>query len=295
MPLTSMTGFARTDGELGDARWHWEVRTVNGKSMDMRVRVPTGFEALEPEVRSAVAKYVRRGNCQLSLQVIREQRTGEVRINEAALQSVIAALEQIAPRIDAEKPSLDGLLSIKGVVDFYEPEESDDAVAGRNAAILRDLELALQALKANREAEGARLQDIMADQVSQVEDLTRQARDCPSRTPAAIKLRLQEQVNRLLEQSSSLDSDRLHQEAVLLSAKADVQEEVDRLAAHVEAARELLDSEDTVGRRLDFLTQEFNREANTLCSKSNAPALSAIGLELKAVIDQMREQVQNIE
>ena len=295
MPLTSMTGFARADGDLGDTRWHWEVRSVNGKALDVRVRMPNGFEGLEPDARAVVSKYVRRGNCQLSLQVTREQHTGEVRINEAALQSVIAAIESIAPQVDASRPSLDGILSIKGIVDIQEVEEPNEAVAERNGAMLRDLESALSALREARKAEGARLAEIVAGQIEAVEGLTQQARDCPARSPEAVKARLKEQVERLLEQATSLDEDRLHQEAVLLAAKVDVQEEIDRLETHVAAARELLASDDAVGRRFEFLTQEFNREANTLCSKANAPDLTTIGLELKAVIDQMREQVQNIE
>ena len=295
MPLTSMTGFARADGELGDTRWHWEVRSVNGKALDVRVRMPNGFEGLEPDARAVVSKYVRRGNCQLSLQVTREQHTGEVRINEAALQSVIAAIESIAPQVDASRPSLDGILSIKGIVDIQEAEEPNEAIAERNGAMLRDLESALSALREARKAEGARLAEIVAGQIEAVEGLTQQARDCPARSPEAVKARLKEQVERLLEQATSLDEDRLHQEAVLLAAKVDVQEEIDRLETHVAAARELLASDDAVGRRFEFLTQEFNREANTLCSKANAPDLTTIGLELKAVIDQMREQVQNIE
>ncbi len=268
---------------------------MNGKALDIRVRMPSGFEGLEPEVRAAVSKYARRGNCQLSLQVTREQKTGEVRINEAALRSVVAAIEAIAPQVDASRPSLDGILAIKGVVDIQEPEEADEAVAERNKAIMRDLTVALEALRSARTSEGAHLADIVSGQIDSIEKLTRDAKDCPARAPEAIKARLKDQVERLLEQSSKLDEDRLHQEAVLLAAKVDVREEIDRLNAHVAAARELLTSDDTVGRRFEFLTQEFNREANTLCSKANAPELTAIGLDMKAAIDQMREQVQNIE
>lgn len=293
--MTSMTGFSRADGHLGDTRWHWEVRSVNGKSMDIRLRMPTGFDGIEARVRASAAKYVRRGNCQLSLQVSREQTTGEVRINQAALQSVIAAMDEIAPQVDAARPSLDGILAIRGVVDVHEPEEADTAIAERNEAIMRDLDQAMQSLREAREAEGARLAGIVAGHIDTIEKLAHDARDCPARAPEAIKMRLNEQVGRLLEQGSKLDEDRLHQEAVLLAAKVDVQEEIDRLDAHVAAARELLASDEAVGRRFEFLTQEFNREANTLCSKANAPELTGIGLDLKASIDQLREQVLNIE
>ena len=168
-------------------------------------------------------------------------------------------------------------------------------MAARNKAIMSDLETALVSLKEARRSEGARLEAVLREQIATIERLTRDARECPARKPEAIKQRLAEQIARLTEQSTTFDPDRLHQEAVLIAAKVDVQEELDRLDAHIAAARDLLSADDAVGRRLDFLTQEFNREANTLCSKANAPVLTAIGLELKAVIDQMREQVQNIE
>ena len=208
---------------------------------------------------------------------------------------MVDAVKRLAGDIDASPPTLDGLLAIRGVTELVEPEDTEDAVAARHKAILRDLEASLVALREARRAEGARLEAVMSEQIDTIERLTRAARDCPARKPEAIKQRLGEQIARLTDQSSSFDQDRLHQEAVLLAAKVDVQEELDRLDAHVAAARDLLSEDDAVGRRLDFLTQEFNREANTLCSKANAPELTAIGLELKAVIDQMREQVQNIE
>ncbi len=295
MPLTSMTGFARAEGEQDTVRWHWEVRSVNGKGFDLRMRLPQGFEGLEPEVRALVSKYVRRGNCQLSLQVSRTQQSGELRVNQTALQNVLDAMAGIAPRFDVSPPSLDGIFAIRGVVEIQEPEEPDDVAARRNVVILKDLETALKALSDMRNAEGERLRQVMSGQIDTIERLARAAEDCPARKPEAIRARLKEQVERIMEQSSGLDEDRLHQEAILISAKVDIQEELDRLIAHVAAARELLGEDDAVGRRFDFLTQEFNREANTLCSKSNAPELTTIGLDLKAVIDQLREQVQNIE
>lgn len=268
---------------------------MNGKSLDIRLRMPPGFEQLEAEVRSAAAKHLRRGNCQLSLQVTRDQSGGEIQINQAALDSVLAAVKAISAKVDAQPPSLDGLLAIKGVVELRDTEEDDEAVAERHAAILKDLGATLVALANARGEEGGRLHDVVAQHVDTIAQLTEQARDCPARKPDAIRARLNEQIERILEQSSSFDEERLHQEAVLLAAKVDVQEELDRLFAHVSAARDLLEKDEAVGRRLDFLTQEFNREANTLCSKANDPALTRIGLEMKAVIDQMREQVQNVE
>lgn len=295
MPLTSMTGFARSEGELNGTRWHWEARSVNGKSLDIRLRMPPGFEQLETDVRAVAAKHLRRGNCQLSLQVTREQAGGELQINQAALDSVLEAVKTMSARVDAQPPSLDGLLAIKGVVELCEQEEDEEAVAERNASILKDLETTLAALAEARGEEGGRLHGVVAQHVDKIAQLTEQARDCPARKPDTIRARLKEQIDRILEQSSSFDEERLHQEAVMIAAKVDVQEELDRLFAHVSAARDLLEKDEAVGRRLDFLTQEFNREANTLCSKANDPALTTIGLEMKAVIDQMREQVQNVE
>ncbi|MGI9415883.1 MAG: YicC/YloC family endoribonuclease [Hyphomicrobiales bacterium] len=290
-----MTGFARSEGELNGTRWHWEARSVNGKSLDVRLRMPPGFEQLEPEVRAAVSKHLRRGNCQLSLQVTRDFAAGELRINQAALDSVLAAIESMAGRIEAQAPSLDGLLAIKGVVELSDTDEDEETVSARNAAILRDLNTALAALAEARREEGQRLESVVGQHVDAIALLSEQARDCPARKPDAIRARLKDQIERILEQSSAFDEERLHQEAVLLAAKVDVQEELDRLFAHVSAARDLLEKDEAVGRRLDFLTQEFNREANTLCSKANDPALTGIGLEMKSVIDQMREQVQNVE
>ena len=201
----------------------------------------------------------------------------------------------IDPKLDISPPSLDGILAIRGVVELRDTEEPDEVVAERNAAVMRSLETAIASLCEMRRAEGARLQEVMSGQIDAIEKLAGDAAACPARSPDAIQARLKEQVERIVGQSSALDEDRLHQEAALLAAKADIQEEIDRLVAHVAAARQLLADEEAVGRRFDFLSQEFNREANTVCSKSNAPELTAIGLELKAVIDQLREQVQNIE
>jgi uncharacterized protein (TIGR00255 family) len=292
-----MTGFARQEGEHLGLRWAWELKTVNGRSQDIRMRLPPGFDALDPAIRAAVSGTVKRGNCQVSLHVTGAQAAGEVRINEAALDQVLGAIERIAPRLGGAQASPDGVLALKGVLELVDPEsaQSEEAVAARNGALLVGLETALAELRQARDGEGARLEAFLVRHVDAIERLSAAARDCPARTPEAIGARLAEQIDRLLAHAPAFDAERLHQEAVLLAARADIAEELDRLSAHVAAARDLFGSAEPVGRRLDFLTQEFNREANTLCSKSNDTELTRIGLELKAVIDQMREQVQNIE
>lgn len=290
-----MTGFARADGAHGAVSWHWELKSVNGRGLDVRCRMPQGLEALEQKVRAAVASKLARGNCQISLAVVREQDGRAIRINHDVLDALVVAANDLRDKIEAAPPTLDGLLAIKGVVEIAEPEETEEEREVLTAALLSSLENALADLVAARAEEGRKLGDLLADQIAQVENLTHQARKSPARTPEAIKARLVEQVEKLLESSSTLDPERLHQEAVLLAAKADIQEEIDRLDAHVAAARDLLAADGPHGRKLDFLTQEFNREANTLCSKANDTSVTSLGLEMKAVIDQLKEQVQNIE
>ncbi|MEM8648632.1 MAG: YicC/YloC family endoribonuclease [Pseudomonadota bacterium] len=290
-----MTGFSRADGTLGSVSWHWELKSVNGRGLDVRCRLPQGLEALEQQVRAAVSAKLARGNCQISLTLVRDQDRRAIKINEDVLEAVVAAANSLQGKVDASPPTLDGLLAIKGVVEIAEPEETDAERDALSAALLGSLKEALSDLAAARADEGAKLQDLLAGQVDQIEDLTGQARRSPARTPEAIKQRLEDQVARLLDGPATLEADRLHQEAVMLAAKADIQEELDRLDAHVTAARDLLAGEGPHGRKLDFLTQEFNREANTLCSKANDTSVTSLGLEMKAVIDQMKEQVQNIE
>ncbi len=290
-----MTGFARADGVLGAVTWHWEIKSVNGRGLDVRCRMPQGLEGLEQKARAAVSAKLARGNCQLSLNLVREQDGRAIRINRDVLDALVIAANDLKGKIEAEAPTLDGLLALKGVVEIAEPEETDEEREALASAILSSLEATLDELVKARAQEGSKLQDLLVGQIDQVEDLTNQARRSPVRSPEAIKERLNEQVAKLLESTSTLDPDRLHQEAVLLAAKADIQEELDRLDAHVAAARDLLAAKGPHGRKLDFLTQEFNREANTRCSKANDTSLTSLGLEMKAVIDQMKEQVQNIE
>lgn len=295
MPISSMTGFARASGGAHGLFWQWEIKSVNGKALDVRLRLPPGFEALEGPVRAAAAQSFKRGNLQVSLSISGDIARETVRLNQDILDRLVEAGEALRERIGGEPLRADVLLTIRGVVEVT-PVPEDEAVAEqRQAAMLRSFGEALSSLSAARREEGARLEAILAAQVRRVADLAAAARANPARSVEAVRARLAEQVARLMETGAALDPDRLHQEAVLAATRADIQEELDRLDSHVEAAMALLAASDAVGRKFDFLTQEFNREANTLCSKASDRSLTLIGLDLKTVIDQMREQVQNIE
>lgn len=295
MPLSSMTGFARASGERQGLFWQWEIKSVNGKALDVRLRLPQGFEAMETPVRAALAQAFKRGNLQVSLTISGEIARETVRLNQDILNRLVEAGEALRERIGGEPLRADVLLSIRGVVEVASVPEDEAAVEQRNAAMLKSFEEALMSLAVARREEGQRLQAVLTAQVRRIAELAEAARDNPARSVEAIRARLGEQVARLLETGAALDPDRLHQEAVLAATRADIQEELDRLNSHVEAALALISSSDAIGRKFDFLAQEFNREANTLCSKASDRSLTLIGLDLKTVIDQMREQVQNIE
>lgn len=295
MAIQSMTGFARAEDSVAGCRFTWELRSVNGKGLDLRFRLPQGYEHLEPALRATASSVLRRGNVQLSLNVSDLAQTTEAVVNEAALEAVIALIDRLGDRIDARRPSLDGILAMKGIVDFREPQLSDADRLARDGHVIEGFNIAVAALVAMREREGEDLARVLSGQIDTIAALTKAAEDNPARSPEAIRARLAEQVAILMDAASTLDRDRLHMEAALLATRADLREEIDRLKAHVDAARELLASNGSVGRRLDFLAQEFNRETNTICSKSNAASITAIGLDLKVVIDQFREQVQNLE
>ncbi|MGJ8570567.1 MAG: YicC/YloC family endoribonuclease [Hoeflea sp.] len=295
MAIQSMTGFARHEGDVDGFRFVWELRSVNGKNLDVRLRLPQGFEAIEQPVRKAIAAALTRGNLQVSLSVSAASTSVEAVVNEAALDAVIELVNRLEDRIDARKPALDGILNIKGVLEFRDPELSEDAREGRNQAVLAGFMRALEDLRSMRLSEGAALAKVLGDKVDRIGELTLAVEADPSRSPEVIRARLLEQVASLMDTGVTLDRDRLHMEAALLATKTDLREEIDRLKAHVEAARALIAGEAAAGRRLDFLAQEFNRETNTICSKSNAAPVTAIGLDLKVLIDQFREQVQNLE
>jgi len=295
MTLKSMTGFARADGAHGHTSWHWEARSVNGRNLDLRLRLPSGFEALEIKARALAQEKLARGNCTINLWVKRESGQLEIRLNEAALRQALVVAERAQDVTGLKRPRLDTLLGMRGVVEAVEGEESEDAQAALHLALLASLAAALDALVRARAEEGERLQVVIDKQLATIGTLVQRATGAAARQPEAVAARLGEQIARLAEAGSSLDPERLHQEALLLATKADIQEELDRLRAHVAAAEELTRSNQPVGRKFEFLAQEFNREANTICSKAADVEISRTGLELKTVIDQLREQVQNIE
>jgi len=293
-PLASMTGYARAQGGVPGIGFSVEIKSVNARGLDMRMRLTPGYDALEPEIRRRVSKALSRGSINVTLNVEREGEEGRVVINHAALDAVLGALRDVAGRIDAAKPTLDGILGLKGVLEQHEAPLDADAEERLHTAIYEAVDKALADLQVARQNEGKALKAILSGQVDEIARLRALAEAHPGRGRDVILGRLREQVADLMA-SSSLSEDRLIQEALLLATKADIREERDRLTAHVASARTLLKDGGPVGRKLDFLSQEFNREANTLCSKSNAVDLTAIGLDLKAVIDQFREQVQNLE
>ncbi len=296
MMLQSMTGFARSEGTTGRYRWAWEFRSVNGKGLDIRPRLPQGLEHLETEVRRLVTERLTRGNLQVALSLTVSENRVEAVLNRDALDAMLRLRDELGPDlIDPAPLRLDTLLSIRGLVDLREAADDEAAIAARDGDIVAGLERAVAALVEMRASEGDALRRVLEDQITRIEDLALRIEADPSRHPEEIGRRLENQLATILDNTSGLDRDRLHSEIALLATKADLREEIDRLKAHVIAARELLATGGPIGRKLDFLAQEFNRESNTICSKSNAVAVTSAGIELKVVIDQFREQVQNLE
>jgi uncharacterized protein (TIGR00255 family) len=293
--VSSMTGFARADGHADEVSWIWEVKSVNSKSLDLRIRVPPGLEALELPLRAALARRLKRGAVTITLGLTRAAAGGGLRVNREALGQVVALAQQLVAEGKAAPPRADGLLALRGVLESGEDEEDETHRERRQAALLGSFEQALDGLLAMRAAEGERLIPALEARLAEIARLVGQAEDNASVQPAALKARLAAMVAELLEASPALPAERLAQETALLVAKADIREELDRLSAHIVAAQELLAEGGAIGRRFDFLCQEFNREANTLCSKSADVALTRVGLALKAAIEQLREQVQNLE
>lgn len=296
MALQSMTGFARLSADHGDAPLAWEVKSVNGKSVELRLRLPPGYERLEPAVRQAAQKRFSRGNFQATLTVGKTAgNQPQPVVNEAFLKDIAGLAQRLEEQYGLAAASADGLLSLRGVLDMPEPVETEEERAALDAVLLSLLDQTLAGLETARRAEGAALGKLLSGHVDAIEALTLAAEADRSRDPAVIRERLAEQVRLLMDASANLDESRLHMEAAFLATKADIREELDRLKTHIASARGLLSAGGAVGRKLDFLAQEFNRESNTLCSKSNAASVTAVGLELKAVVDQFREQVQNLE
>lgn len=295
MALSSMTGFARSHGASGPYTFEWELKSVNAKGFDLRLRLPAGWDELEAYAKKRAGDVLSRGTIYANLNVKRSGAAATVRINEDVLAAIVKVAGQLAGTIDAVAPSIDGLLGIKGVLEVVEPEsdEAEDKAAREAAGAAFDE--ALANLVAMRRREGVALGQILLQRMDEIERLAKKAEAAPGRRPEAIRARLAEQVALLLETADRFDADRLNQEALLMAAKADIREELDRIASHVAQAREMIGKGGPVGRRLDFLAQEFNREVNTCCSKSNDIELTNTGLEMKSVVEQFREQVQNLE
>ncbi|HET7880388.1 MAG TPA: YicC/YloC family endoribonuclease [Acetobacteraceae bacterium] len=289
--VASMTGFARAEGGTDGLTWVWELRSVNGRGLDLRFRLPAGWDALEPTLREATGKALKRGNVSANLTARREA-TARLQVDQAALEQALTLTTELHRRIPGSPaPRAEALLSLPGVL---KPAQSDDAIPDL-APVAAGFSAALAALIQARQAEGARLSQVIAGLLDEIAALHQQATAEAADQPAAQRARMLENLDNLLREAPRLPEERIAQEVALLATRSDVREELDRLASHIEAARALLGEAATIGRRFDFLVQELNREANTLCSKSASVALTATGLKLKAAIEQLREQVQNIE
>lgn len=295
--VRSMTGFASRSGSLAPHSWGWELRSVNGKGLDLRLRVPDWIDGLEADLRKALNASVARGNVTLGLRVVREEGGGGIQVNDAQLDIVLDALHRIEQRamdagVSLAPSKATDIAVMRGVLEQAVQEDDNDAL---KTALLAEFPELMNKFNVMRDAEGAALERVMRDQLDQIETLTDQAADLADRRVRETAATLQRNLARVMENTDGADPDRVAQELALIAVKADVTEEIDRLRAHVEAARDLVGQGGPVGRKLDFLMQEFNREANTLCSKAQSKELTQTGLALKAVIDQIREQVQNVE
>ncbi|AXK80514.1 YicC family protein [Pseudolabrys taiwanensis] len=295
MALSSMTGFARGHGVTGAYAWSWEIKSVNAKGLDVRFRLPPGWDAVEGPARARATEKLSRGTVYVNLTVERKGVAPTVKINEPVLNAVLMTIHNLTGRVDAAAPTLDGILALKGVIEVTEEDEREEDRRAAEKAVIAGFETALAALTAMRQEEGATLGRLLSTRLDEIAALAARAEAAPGRKPEAIKARLAEQVNALLSTSQRFDTDRLYQEAIMLATKADIREELDRLASHVAQAQKLLAEGGPAGRRLDFLAQELNRESNTLTAKANDVELTNIGLQLKSVVEQFREQVQNLE
>jgi uncharacterized protein (TIGR00255 family) len=289
----SMTGFARAEGEADGVSWIWELKSVNSRSLDLRLRLPPGFDPLEARLRASLARSVRRGNIAATLAVTRLVPPA-IRINREMLAQIVTLLGELAGDIEAAPPRLDGLIGLRGVIETVDDEPAG-IIEARHAAIAQGWSVALDRLVTARSEEGARLAAMLAAQKGELTALVEAAAGCAAAQPAAIRARLETLLGELSGLAPAMPQERVAQELTMLVTRADVREELDRLRAHIAQAGDLLERGEAIGRQLDFLCQELNREANTLCSKSADIELTRIGLSLKAAIEQFREQVQNLE
>jgi len=295
MPLNSMTGFSRRSGADAGFRWNWEVKSVNNKGLEVRAKLPSFLDGFDLAIKKSVSGMLARGSVYISLTVERDGDDASFVVNEDRLKALIDVAARFADVPGVEKASIDGLLSIKGVVDLTPRDMTDNERETLEAILLADLKAAVSDLRAARADEGARMLAVLEAQLGEIAGLAKDARTISGDRLEAMHTRFRQQLAKLENIDKPVPEDRIAQELATMAVKADVQEELDRLDSHVVEASSLLASDKPVGRKLDFLCQEFNREANTLCSKSSDTALTQIGLELKALIDQFREQIQNIE
>jgi uncharacterized protein (TIGR00255 family) len=295
MTLNSMTGFARVHGQSGSSSWAWELKSVNAKGFDVRLRLPPGFDGLEAEVRRLLGTRIARGTIQIALELTRQNAVPDIRINTPLIVQLAKQLNEASRASGLQMVSMDTLIGLRGVVEMVDDAENEDMRVALGKEIVETFETALNGLCLSRKNEGLALFGVLLDRVNQMSAQVNAAEYLPSRKAESVRKRLETQIADLLDVSVGLDPQRLHQEAMILALKADIREELDRLVAHCFQARELLQQGGAVGRRLDFLSQELSREANTLCAKSNDVALTAIGINLKTLVEQFREQVQNVE
>jgi uncharacterized protein (TIGR00255 family) len=294
MALSSMTGFARSSFEVDGAKFSWELKSVNARGLEMRLRLPPGLDHLEADARAMARAEIARGSCFFVLQRETDAARPQLMLNEEALALVVAAARRLAAVEGIAMPSADGLLAIPGVLQDGAAAAEGETAERRDAAILAALGEAIAALANARLEEGARLAAVLDDQLTAIARMVDQADNISAEAPEVLKARIRDQVALLTSETNGLSPERLHQEALLAATRSDVREELDRLRSHIASVRELIQAGGAIGRRLDFLAQEFNREANTLCAKAFDRRLTTIGVELKATIDQFREQVQNL-
>lgn len=290
-----MTGFTRQGGSLEPFRWNWEIKSVNNKGLEIRTKLPAFLDGFDIELKKRVSTRLTRGSVFLNLQIERSGDAERFVVNEDRLEELITIVGRYSERRGLAPARLDGLLAVKGVVDLLNAEPADDELDALKTALLDHLDGTLGGLVAAREAEGTRMQAFLEAQLANMRQLLEDARVAVGDRDVAMKKRFEAQLKKLQNTDKPVSEERLGQEIAIMAVKADVQEEFDRLSSHFDEAQKLLASKKPVGRRLDFLCQEFNREANTLCSKSNDTVLTRIGVDLKVLIDQFREQVQNIE
>ena len=295
MALQSMTGFARVDASSESGNWTWELRSVNGKGLDIRTRLPNGMEDLDAELRKLIGASLKRGNISVSLQFQKLSNDETLIVNEQLAENLWAAAETLRSKFGGEMPSIAELMNMRGVVEIVDAEPDEARKAKRKSDILASLREAVSELAQVREHEGEAISEVLKDQVTKIEALRVGIDQNEARSESNIREKLSFQVKQLVDAGSGLDEQRIHHEAAILATKADLQEEIDRLAVHVASARQMLSGNGPIGRKMDFLAQEFNRECNTICSKSNDAGVTTLGLDMKIVIDQFREQIQNME